>query len=86
MKDEKKRKEDHHRKLVTRMISGAEGGAGFLAQDHEANSVERRFAGVLSIGRRCQPLEEMRRTEERVGVALAVRRKRAEHGGQAVQE
>ena len=43
-KDEEKRMEVEHQKLVSRMINTAGGGTGLFAQNHHANGVERRSA------------------------------------------
>ena len=42
-KVEETRREEEHEKLVDRMISSAEGGAGFLHQNHESDGSEMRF-------------------------------------------
>ena len=60
-KDEEKRREEEHQKLVSRILTSAEGGGRFTAQDHETNSLERRFASAGRVGgSRCTP---MRRRE-----------------------
>ena len=56
-KDEKKRMKEERQKLVGRMMSSAEGGAGVLALNHEARSLERKFAGA----RRLRCCEEKRK-------------------------
>ena len=64
-KDEEKRREEEHQKLVSRILTSAEGGGRFTAQDHETNSLERRFASAGRVGgSRCTP---MRRREGKKG-------------------
>ena len=53
-KDEEKRMEADHQKLVSRMIASDDGGARLAAQDHETDSLERRSAESEGGRRRCQ--------------------------------
>ena len=76
-----------HQKLVGRMMSSAVGGAGFLRRIRETCSVERDgFAGAGRIGGRFNASEEMRRKEERVGEALAMRLRGTRRGGMSGKE
>ena len=45
------------KKVVSRMIARADGGAG--ARDHKTDSLERRCASAGRGGERCQTLEEI---------------------------
>ena len=54
-----KKPEEWHQKLVDRRISSAEGEAGYIAQNHETDSLEWRFTSDGTIGARCKTDEEM---------------------------
>ena len=58
-KDEEKRMEVEHQKLVSRMIRSAGGGPGLSHKNHQTNSVERRSADSKGGRRRCQAFGQM---------------------------
>ena len=59
MKKDEEKSTEVHQKLVSRMIRGAEGGTGHVAQNHHANGVERRNTDSEGGGRRCQAVGQM---------------------------
>ena len=59
-KDEEKRVEVEHQKLISRMIESAEGGTNrSFAQDQQTNGVDRRSADSEGGRRRCQAVGHM---------------------------
>ena len=73
-KDETKRKEVEHQKLVRRTIKSAEGGTGLFAQNDEAHRFERRFADAREV-EDVKPFPDVRRRGENgPGTGIATRR------------
>ena len=74
--DDKRMMGELHRQKVSQMIQSAEGSAGLL---HKITVLQERRRGRKAFGPLCSK-------EERVGKALAMLRKCAEHGGQALEK
>ena len=58
-KDEEKRMERERQKLVSRMLARADGGAGLLHKNHQANGVARRTADSEGGRRICKGVSQM---------------------------
>ena len=77
--------EEEHQKLSSRLISSAEGGAGFLHKIPKPTAWRDGLQVLKELEEGAKPLNRGEK-KERVGEALAVRLRGAKHGTQAAKE